>query len=248
VHATAVVDPSARLGAGVHVGPNAVIERDAVIGDGAVVEASCYVGAGSEVGAGTRLYPRVTLYDGVRVGRDCILHSGVVLGADGFGFARVGGRHRKIPQVGGVVVGDDVEIGANSCIDRGTMEPTRIGTNTKIDNLVQVGHNCVVGERVILCGQVGIAGTTVIESDAVLGGQAGVAGHLTIGRGAMAAAQAGIISSVEAGAKVGGHPHMPLPEWLRMQAAMRQLVEMRAELKRLTERVAALDGGSDGAA
>lgn len=242
VHPSALVDPSAEVGARVRVGPYAVVEAGARLLDDAVVGASCFVGRGSVVGEATRLHAHVTLYHGVRLGRRCIVHSGVVLGADGFGFVPAGGRHVKIPQVAGVEVGDDVEIGANSCVDRGTMTPTRIGSGTKIDNLVQVGHNCEIGERVILCGQVALAGSTIVEDDVVLAGQVGAAGHLRIGRGVVAAARAGIISSVGAGEKVGGHPHTDVDGWLKSAAALRHLPELRADLRRLARRVEELEG------
>lgn len=247
VHASAVVHAGARIGVRVHVGPYAVVERDAVLADDVVVGAGCYVGTGCDVGAGTRLHPHSVLYAGVRLGRGCIVHSGVVIGADGFGFARAGGRHVKIPQIAGVVIGDDVEIGANACVDRGTMTPTKVGTNTKIDNLVQVGHNCEVGDRVILCGQTALAGSTVVEDDVTLAGMVGVAGHLRIGKGVMAAAGTGIISDVEPGTRVAGHPHVPLEEWMRSAVALRHLPELRADVRRLAQRVAELEAELGGA-
>lgn len=241
VHPTASVHPTAKVGSGVHVGPFAVVERDAVLRDGAVVSAAAFVGAGSVVGEGTVLHPHCVLYPGVVMGRDCIVHSGVVVGADGFGFARAGGKHVKIPQVSGVTLGDDVEIGANSCIDRGTMTPTRVGSNTKLDNLVQIGHNSVIGDRVIICGQCAIAGTTTIEDDCVLAGQVGAAGHLTVGRGSMAAAGTGITSDVEPGSRIAGHPPMKLEDWRRAHASLRHLAEMREELRRLRRQVEDLE-------
>jgi UDP-3-O-[3-hydroxymyristoyl] glucosamine N-acyltransferase len=183
------------------------------------------------------LYPHVVLYERVLVGRGCIIHSGAVIGADGFGFTRDEGKNRKIPQVGGVVIGDDVEVGANTCIDAGTMTPTRVGTNTKIDNLVQIGHNVEIGERVILCGGVSIAGSAKIEDDVTLAGQAGVAGHITVGRGSTVAAGSGVISDVESGAVVSGMPHMPLEEWRRAYAALRRLPDLQHELRELRRRV-----------
>jgi UDP-3-O-[3-hydroxymyristoyl] glucosamine N-acyltransferase len=241
VHGTAVVHGSANVGARVHVGPHAVVDEDAVLADDVIVGAGSHVGRGSVVGERTRLHPHVVLYPDVRLGRDCVLHSGVVIGADGFGFVRAGGSHRKIPQVAGVVIGDDVEIGANSCVDRGTLTPTRIGTNTKIDNLVQIGHNCEIGDRVIVCGQAAIAGSTIIEDDVVLAGQVGATGHLRVGRGSIAAAGTGITGDVDPGARIAGHPPMPLQEWRRVQATYRRLPDMRSELRDLRKRLAALE-------
>lgn len=241
VHALASVHPSATLAAGVHVGPFAVVGAGAELREGSVVSAGAVVGEGCVVGERSVLHPHSVLYAGVRLGKDCIVHSGVVIGADGFGFARAGGRHVKIPQVSGVTIGDDVEIGANSCIDRGTMTPTTVGSNTKLDNLVQIGHNSVIGDRVIICGQCAIAGTTTIEDDCVLAGQVGAAGHLTVGRGSMAAAGTGITSDVEPGSRIAGHPPMKLEDWRRAHASLRHLAEMREELRRLRRQVDELE-------
>lgn len=238
---TAVVHPTVRLGSGVHVGPYAVIDADTVLGDGVVVGSGTAVGRRCTLGARTRLFPHTVLYDDVVLGARCVVHSGTVIGADGFGYTRADGVHVKVPQTGGVVVGDDVEIGSNSCIDRGTMAPTRIGSGTKVDNHVQVGHNCRVGERVLLCGQVGLAGSTTVEDDAVLGGQVGVSGHLTIGRGAMIGAKSGIIADVAPGARIAGYPALPIEEWRRSEAISRHLPEMRRELRRLQEQLERLD-------
>lgn len=248
VHASAVVHESARLGARVHVGAYAVVEHGATLADDVIVGAGCHVGARCAVGERTRLFPHVVLYADVTLGRGCVLHSGVVVGADGFGFVRAGGRHVKIPQIAGVVVGDDVEIGAGTCIDRGTLTPTRIGTNTKIDNLCQVGHNCELGERVIVCGQVALAGSTIVEDDVVLAGQAGASGHLTIAKGTIAAARTGITSNTEPGSKIAGYPHMPVDVWRRSSAVARSLPEMRSAMRRLEQRVAELERGGGAAA
>jgi len=245
VHPAAYVDDSAKLGEGVRVGPYAIVQRHAVLGDGVRVGAGAYIGRHVKVGAGTTIYPHAVLYERVSVGKNCILHSGAVVGADGFGFTRHEGRHKKIPQIGGVIVGDDVEIGANSCIDAGTMEPTRIGSGTKIDNLVQVGHNCVVGERVILCGGVCVAGSATIEDDVTLAGQAGVAGHVTIGRQTTVAAGGGVISDVEPKSVVAGFPQLPIDEWKKTQAALRRLPDLLHEVRELRRRVDELERGGD---
>jgi UDP-3-O-[3-hydroxymyristoyl] glucosamine N-acyltransferase len=243
VHPSAYVDDSARLGEGVRVGPHAIVQSGAEVGDGVRIGAGAYVGRGVKIGARTMVYPHAVLYERVVVGEGCILHAGCVVGADGFGFTPDQGLHRKIPQVGGVVIGDDVEIGANSCIDAGTMEPTRIGANTKIDNLVQVGHNVQIGRSVILCGGVCIAGSARIEDGATLAGQAGVAGHLTIGARATVAAGAGVISDVEPKSVVSGFPQMPMDEWRKSSAALRRLPDLLHEVRELRRRVDELERG-----
>jgi UDP-3-O-[3-hydroxymyristoyl] glucosamine N-acyltransferase len=241
VHPSAYVDDTAKLGEGVRVGPHAIVQSNAVLGDGVRVGAGAYIGRNVKVGAGTNIFPHAVLYERVVVGAGCIIHAGAVLGADGFGFTRHEGRHKKIPQVGGVVIGDDVEIGANTCIDSGTMEPTRIGSGTKIDNLVQIGHNCDVGERVLLCGCASTAGSVKIENDVTLAGQVGVSGHVTIGAGAVLTAQAGIISDVEPKAVVAGFPQMPMEEWRRASAAVRRLPDLLHEVRDLRRRIEQLE-------
>jgi UDP-3-O-[3-hydroxymyristoyl] glucosamine N-acyltransferase len=245
VHAAAFVHDTARLGEGVRVGPHAIVQRHAVLGDGVRIGAGAYVGRNVKVGAGSVIYPHAALYERVTIGANCIVHAGAVIGADGFGFTRDEGRHRKIPQVGGVVLGDEVEVGANSCIDAGTMEPTRIGSGTKIDNLVQVGHNCEVGERVILCGGVCIAGSAKIENDVTLAGQAGVAGHITVGANATVAAGSGVISDVDPRSVVAGFPQVAMDEWRKTQAALRRLPDLLHEVRELRRRIDELERGRD---
>jgi UDP-3-O-[3-hydroxymyristoyl] glucosamine N-acyltransferase len=244
VHPTAVVDPTARLGADVHVGPLAV------------------VGARVVLGARTVIHPSVVLYDDVAIGDDCVLHSGVqvrercrlghrvviqngaVIGGDGFGFARdQDGRYEKIPQVGIVVIEDDVEIGALAAIDRAAMSETRIGRGTKIDNLVQVGHSVVIGEDTVLAGQVGIAGSTRVGNRVTLAGQVGVAGHLTIGDGAIATAQTGIPASIEPGQVVSGYPGIENRAWLKASAVFPRLPEMQKKVRELEAQIRKLAGG-----
>jgi UDP-3-O-[3-hydroxymyristoyl] glucosamine N-acyltransferase len=236
-HERAVVDPSAQLGEGVSVAPFAVVEADVVLSAGVRIGTGAHIGRGVVIGEGTIVHPRAVLYPRVKVGKGCVVHSGAVLGADGFGFVTTDGRHVKVPQVGGVEVGDDVEIGANSCIDAGTLGPTRIGDNTKVDDLVMIGHNNQIGRSVLLCGQVGLAGSNTIEDHVVLTGQTGVSGHLHVGKGAMAAAKCAITRDVEPGEKVAGVPHMPLGLWRRVWKASQRLPEMRREMKALLRRV-----------
>ncbi len=228
-HPTAVVASTARLGKDVSIQPHAVIEDGVVIGDRTVIGAGNYIGHESRVGSDCRFYANVSLRERTIVGARVIMHSGVVLGADGFGFEKVGGAHKKIPQVGNVEIGDDVEIGANSAIDRGRFGWTRIGKGTKIDNLVQIGHNCVIGEHCIICGLVGIAGSTIVGHHVTLAGQVGIAGHLTIGDNSTIMAQAGVTKDVPPRSIMLGAPAVPHKEFKRMNAAIQRLPEILAK-------------------
>ncbi|HEV8585057.1 MAG TPA: UDP-3-O-(3-hydroxymyristoyl)glucosamine N-acyltransferase [Methylomirabilota bacterium] len=242
VHPSAVVAADARVDASAAVGPLAVIEAGARIGPAARVGALTYVGPGVEIGEGTTLGPRVTLLAGVRLGRRVIVHAGAVLGADGFGFAFDGAQHRKIPQTGGVLIEDDVEIGANTAIDRATFGDTVIRRGTKIDNLVQIGHNVQVGEHSILVSQVGISGSSTLGRGVVLAGQVGVADHVTIGDGAMVAAQGGVPSDLEGGAQYFGTPARPAAAARRIVVAETRLPELLQRVRALERAVEALGG------
>lgn len=233
VHPSAVVGVDVTLGSAVRVGPQAVIEDGARIGEGTEIGAGCVVGPGVSIGDDCLLHANVTLCDGTTIGDRVILHSGVVLGADGFGYVREGAKHLKVPQVGGVLIEDDVEIGANSCVDRGTLRSTRVGAGSKIDNLVQVGHNCDIGRNCSLCGLVGLAGNTVLEDGVVLGGNVGTAGHLTIGQGATVAAKSGVNSDVAAGSVGGGLPYMEVRTYRRVAGALPRLPELLRRVRRL---------------
>ena len=248
VDRTAVVAPEARIDPSASVGPLCVVESGAVIGPGARLHALVYVGPGVEIGDDTVVHPHVSLRDGVRVGRRVIIHSGAVLGADGFGFAFDGTAHRKIPQVGGVLIEDDVEIGANTTIDRATFGDTIVGRWTKIDNLVQIGHNVVVGEHSLLVAQVGISGSSRLGRGVVLAGQVGVADHVTIGDGVIAGARSGIGASLAAGEKVLGAPARPIGQAKRIMIAEGRLPEMLHRVRALEqklERLAAQLGEPD---
>lgn len=237
----AFVAPTARLGRGVHVGAGAVVEEGASIGDGCQVYAGVYVGERVEVGEETVLFPNVVLYRGTRVGRRVRIHAGTVVGADGFGYDRErDGSQRKVPQVGGVVIGDDVEIGAGSAVDRGTLGDTRIGRGTKIDNLVQVGHNCDVGEHCCLVGQVGLSGSVTLGRYVVLAGQAGVADHVKLADGVVVGAQSGVPHDLSPGVWLGTPP-LPREQAGRALLAFGKLPEMRRALKALEERCRRLE-------
>ena len=237
VDRTAVVAADARIDASASVGALCVIESGATIGPRVRLHALVHVGPGVEIAEDCLIYPHVSLREGVRLGRRVIIHAGAVLGADGFGFAFDGSTHRKIPQVGGVLIEDDVEIGANTTIDRATFGDTIIHRGTKIDNLVQVGHNVEVGEHSLLIAQVGISGSSRLGKGVVLAGQVGVADHVTIGDGVIAGAQAGIPSSIEAGEKVLGTPARPLVQAKRIMVAETRLPELLRQVRALEQRL-----------
>ena len=240
VHPTAIVDAGARVAPGAEVGPYAVVGEGSEVADGAILEAHVVVGRNCRIATDAWLHPHVVLYDDVSVGARAEIHSGAVLGADGFGYAPGPAGLRKIPQVGGVEIGADAEVGANACIDRATLEVTRIGDGTKIDDLVMIGHNCDVGRHVVLCGQTGIAGSTTVGDQTVLGGQVGCAGHIHIGKGVKAGGRTGISSDVPDGASIFGMPHMPYRDALRVQAELKRLPETA------TPRPRAGEGGRGG--
>ncbi len=242
IHPSAVIDPAARLAPGVSVGALCVVEAGAVLEAGVVLCPGVFVGAGARLGEGSFLYPNVTVRENVELGRRVIVHSGTVLGSDGFGYAPHAGGHEKIPQIGTVVIEDDVEIGANVAVDRGTMGATRIGRGVKIDNLVHVAHNVAIGENTLVVAQVGISGSTRVGRNVTLAGQAGLAGHIQIGDGAQVGAQAGVTKSVPERSRVSGYPAMAHDRARRLTAYYRRLPELFEELKRLKAKVAELEG------
>ena len=240
IHASACIHERAKLGAGVHVGPNVTIGADAQIGDGTTIRAGVQISEGVRIGSQCYLYPNVVVRSKVRIGDRVILQASAVIGADGFGFVHDGGRQHKVPQVGGVLIEDDVEIGANTCIDRGTCGDTIIGEGSKLDNLVQIAHNVRVGRHVLIVSQVGISGSTVIGDYAGLGGQSGVAGHLEIGEGAQIGGQAGVIGNVGAGAKIWGTPGINKSDFLRAYARFQKKSDAEARIRALEAKVEAL--------
>ncbi len=237
VHPSAVVAVDAELGEGVSVGPGCVIGEGASIGDGVVLQAQCHVGRHTRVGKDGYWAPRVTVLDYCEIGERVRLDSGVVVGSDGFGYATVAGRHEKLPQIGRVVIGDDVEIGANTTIDRARFDRTEIGEGTKIDNMVQIGHNVIVGKHCFLVSQVGIAGSTVVGNYVVMGGQAGVAGHLTIGDGVMIGAQSGVGKDLPPKSFVSGSPAVKHMLNLRVVNLLTRLPDLFRDVDRLRDEV-----------
>jgi len=233
VHPTAIVDPTAQVPADARIEPYAIIGAGAVVGARAWIGAHGVVGAGVTLGDDVRLFPQVTLYDGVTVGSRTILHSGTRVGGDGFGYVYRDGAHQKVPQVGSVVIGNDVEIGANVTIDRGSIDDTTIGDGTKIDNMAHIGHNVRIGRLCIIMAQVGIAGSSRVEDGVMLAGQVGVAGHVTIGKGARIAAQGGVISDVPPGETWGGYPARRHRDALRSSAALIKLPDLLKRIERL---------------
>ncbi len=236
VAASAVVDPAAS------VGPFAVVEEGARIGARTVVHAHATIGREARLGDDCVVHGHSSIRERVQIGNRVVIQDGAVIGSDGFGFAKApDGTHHKIPQVGGVVIEDDVEIGANAAIDRPAVGETRIGAGSKIDNLVQVAHGVTIGRNVLLAAQVGIAGSTTIEDDVTLAGQVGVSGHITVGKGTIATAQTGVPNSVEPRSFISGYPAIPNRDWLKSSAVFRRLPELRKAIADLEARLAELE-------
>lgn len=235
IHSSAVVAASAKIDPTAHVGAHCVIGENAKIGARAVLRGGNHVGDNCSIGAETVLFPNVTLYNETQIGQRVRIHAGAVVGADGFGYVFDNGVHRKVPQVGQVIIQDDVEIGANVTIDRGALGPTVIGKGTKIDNLVQIAHNVVIGEHGLLVAQVGIAGSTKIGKYVTLAGQVGIAGHLKIGDQAIVAAQSGVMHDIPEKGKWLGSPAQPDRKTKRQMIAVQQLPELLRRIRELEE-------------
>lgn len=246
VHPTAVVGAGARVDPSAHVGPYAVVGDGATLEAGAVVEAHVVVGRGCRVGRDAWLRPHAVLYDGSEVGDRCAVHAGAVIGSDGFGYVRHGGAQHKVPQVGRAVLEADVEVGANTAIDRATLGETRIGAGSKLDNLVQVGHNVRLGRGCVLAGQAGLAGSARLGDGVMMGGQSGVGDHVEVGDGVMVAGKSAVLQSVAAGRRVAGVPAADLAGWRRQAVLLPRLGEFMRRLAALERKLGTGRGGEEG--
>jgi UDP-3-O-[3-hydroxymyristoyl] glucosamine N-acyltransferase len=243
-HPTAVLGEEVKLEKGVHVGPHVVLEKGVCLKRNAIILAGSFIGANSIVGENSLIYPNVTIRENVEIGNDVIIHSGTVIGSDGFGYAQEKRIHHKIPQIGGVKIGDDVEIGANATIDRATLGITRIGKGTKIDNLVQIGHNVEIGENCIIVAQVGISGSTKVGNDTIIGGQVGLAGHIKIGNRVVIGAQSGVTKDTPDDTAIFGYPAREIRKTKRIEAHLsrldlyiQRLKNIEKKLKQMKEKV-----------
>ena len=241
IHPTAVVSEDAHVDATAVIGPNAVVESGARIGPRAWIGAGCFIGARASVGSETRFHPNVTLREDCVIGERVIIHAGTVIGSDGFGFVRDGDIYRKLPQVGNVVIEDDVELGSCVTIDRATTGTTRVGQGSKIDNLVQIAHNVQIGKNCIIVAQVGISGSTTLGDHVVLAGQVGIVGHIEIGAGAQVGAKSGVSKSIKPGEKLFGYPALPVGQAKRIEATLRHLPELVQTVRALKRRVEELE-------
>ncbi len=238
----AAVAPTATLGADASVGPFAVIGEGATIGARVVIYPHVVIGPGARIGDDCVLHARVSIRERVTIGNRVVVLDGAVIGSDGFGFARQpDGEHLRIPQTADVVIEDDVEVGANSTIDRPAVGETRVRAGTKIDNLVHIAHGVQIGRRSLLAAQVGIAGSTIVEDDVMMGGQVGITGHVHIGKGAMFSAKTGVTGNVDPGVLMSGYPSLPNKEWRKTQVLVRHLPEMKKRVAELEQRIADLE-------
>jgi UDP-3-O-[3-hydroxymyristoyl] glucosamine N-acyltransferase len=237
IHERAVIGKNVVIGSDPSIHPNVVIDDDVRIGDRVTLYPGVWIGKGASIGDDSIVYSNVNIREDVRIGNRVILHAGATIGSDGFGYVTDEGRHHKIPQVGGVIIGDDVEIGANSTVDRATLGNTVIKRGTKIDNLVHVGHNVTIGEHCFLVAQVGISGSCTIGDYVVLAGQVGLADHVTIGDRTMVSAKTGVIKNVLPGQTIGGYYAMQQKDWLKVQAILPKLPELRKQIAELANQM-----------
>jgi UDP-3-O-[3-hydroxymyristoyl] glucosamine N-acyltransferase len=230
IHPSATVAPDAAIGDRVKIGAGAVIESGVIIGNASIIEAGCYIGKGSKVGNDCTLYPRVVIYKDVEIGNRVMIHAGAVIGADGFGFVKDGDAHIKFPQVGKVIIEDDVEIGANTCIDRGSLETTVIGRGVKLDNLIQIAHNVQIGEHTVIAAQTGISGSSTVGAQCLIGGQVGIGEHAHLDDNTIIGGQGGVLNGkhIRGGEVLWGTPVRPLKEFLLQQAHLARLAKKKS--------------------
>jgi len=241
IHSSVILGQGSQTGRNVAIGPYAVIGDNVFIGDNTVIYPGCYLGHDTKIGKDTLIYPNVSIRERTTIGERVIIHSGTVIGSDGFGFTTVEGMHQKIPQLGTVEIGDDVEIGANVTIDRARFDKTVIGSGTKIDNLVQIAHNVVIGENSLIVAQVGISGSTTVGKNVILAGQVGIVGHIDIGDKAIVMAQSGVNKSVPAGATFWGYPAKPAEISRKVNACVQNLPRLYNTIAELKKKIAELE-------
>ncbi|MCM8818957.1 MAG: UDP-3-O-(3-hydroxymyristoyl)glucosamine N-acyltransferase [Candidatus Omnitrophica bacterium] len=241
IHPTAIIGKNVKLGKDVSIQPYAIIEDYVKIGDKSIIGAGVYIGHYTEIGSDCLIYPQVVIRERIKIGDRVIIHPGTVIGGDGFGFATVKGVHHKIPQIGTVEIGNDVEIGSNVTIDRARFDKTYIGNGVKIDNLVQIAHNVYIGDNSIIVAQVGISGSTIIGKNVIIAGQAGIIGHITVGDNAMIGGKAGVTKNVPPNAHVTGFPAREKWEDMRYQAYIRKIPELIDKIKDLEEKIKDLE-------
>lgn len=241
IHPQASVAKDASLGKNVSIGPYAVIEEGVSVGDNVIIYSGCFIGHNTKIGKDSLIYPNVSIRENVIIGSRVIIHSGAVIGSDGFGYIEIEGAHHKIPQIGTVEIADDVEIGANSAIDRARFEKTIIGSGTKIDNLVHIAHNVIVGENSLIIAQAGISGSTIIGKGVILAGQAGLVGHITVGDGAIVAAQAGVTKSVLPNTMVSGYPAKPHAIAKKINACIQNLPRLYDAVSAMKKKIEELE-------
>jgi UDP-3-O-[3-hydroxymyristoyl] glucosamine N-acyltransferase len=237
IHHSASISPKASVGKNSYIGQNVVIEDGAQIGDNAKIFPNVYIGANVKIGKDALIYPNVSIRENAVIGDRVILQSGAVIGGDGFGFASIDGKNQKIPQIGTVEIGDDVEIGANTTIDRATVDATRIGNGVKIDNLVQIAHNVQIGDNCIIVAQSGIAGSTKVGNNTTIAAQVGIVGHLKIGSNVLIASQAGISGNISDGERIGGNPQCELQQSIKIRALIRKLPEIYNDLRQIKKEI-----------
>ncbi|HUT86321.1 MAG TPA: UDP-3-O-(3-hydroxymyristoyl)glucosamine N-acyltransferase [Elusimicrobiales bacterium] len=235
IHSTAIIDNDAKLGSDIFIGANCIVCKNAVVGGGTTIEANSFIGENVKIGRNCHIYPTVTVREKCRIGNNCIIHSGAVIGSDGFGYTKCEDIYIKIPQIGTVIIGDNVEIGVNTTIDRAALDETVIGEGTKIDNLVQIAHNVKIGRNCIIVSQVGIAGSAVIGDNVILSGQVGISDHIEIGKNAIVTAQSGVMSKVEENEIVFGSPARPHKTAMKIQAILSKLPDMYKFFRKATK-------------